>query len=181
MNKKIFFKGISGFLGLVFWIQVAHSQTFQPIEENQVLEANGLTYGYRIKSLQKKAVKNKGDFDRYELVAYITNNRGCDITVRLTGNETQEQLRQLQVPLIEFECGNATGYRLTSKGTMIRAEEHRINYKFFTKDNQGKNIENRASALAGYFFAAGSTREDTFIVIVPIGEKPTLQARLNVR
>lgn len=181
MTKNLQLSRAGSFIFLFLFTQLAFSQSFQPIEENQVQEANGLIYGYRIKSVQQKAVKNKGDFDRYELVAYITNNRGCDISTRLSGNETPEQLRQLQLPLVEFECSNATGYRLTSKGTNIKAEEHRINYKFFTRDNQGKNVENRATTLAGYFFAAGSTREDTFIVIVPQGEKPRLQVRLNLR
>jgi hypothetical protein len=181
MIQKLLIVGVlCGWISL-HWSVQAQGQ-FVALAENQPIEENGLAYGYRIKSFRKQEVKNKGELDRYELVAYVTNNRPCDLSIRLTGNETLEQLNQLRRPLLEVECSNATGARLTSKNASVRLMEHQIAYRYNIRDNAGKTVEQRGTALAGYFLAAGTTAETvSFIVIVPVGEKPILQGRLNFR
>ncbi|MCU0447491.1 MAG: hypothetical protein MUE85_21545 [Microscillaceae bacterium] len=177
---------IGWFLGVFFWIHwQAGAQVggqFVSLEENKPVEENGLSYGYRIKGFRKQEVKNKGELDRYEIVAYVSNQRACDLSIRLTGNETLEQLNQLRRPLLDVECSNATGARLTARNASVRLMEHQISYRYNTRDNAGKVIEQRGTALAGFFLSAGATVETpAFIVIVPVGEKPMIQARLNFR
>jgi hypothetical protein len=179
--QKLFILG-----SLCCWISLNLSAQIQgqfvALDENKPIEENGLVYGYRIKGFRKQEVKNKGELDRYEIVAYVSNNRACDLSIRLSGNETSDQLNQLRRPLLDVECTNATGARLTAKTASVRMMEHQIAYRYNTRDNAGKIVEQRGNALAGYFLAAGTTVETpTFIVIVPVGEKPILQARLNFR
>jgi hypothetical protein len=173
MTKYFFaFFLLIGLLGGQGWAQSSKS-----LAEGEEWQVNGMTVGYRVANFRKQEVKGRGDQDRYEIVCFVYNQSDCEVGVRLTGNE--RNVDQNSFKLATFDCVNATGARLTAKGTSLMPEPHYFNYRWTEKNAEGKNVERSQSVLVGYFLPRGRRREASIIVIVPAGEKPDMRAAVN--
>ncbi|MEO5647825.1 MAG: hypothetical protein ABIQ56_05650 [Chitinophagaceae bacterium] len=144
------------------------------LEEKKPVLSNGIEYGYIIKNEQVKAVKDE-EYSRYEITLYASNKSGC--TKLYADRETI--FGESPNMLVNFECNNATGKRLTSKGGKVYAKLFYIPLKTTEKDSEGKSYTKTTSTKAGYIFRNGDTIQDKIIVIVPRGERPVMRAVVN--
>lgn len=144
------------------------------LEEKKPVSSNGIEYGYLIKNEQLKAVKDE-EFSRYELTLYITNKSGC---TKLYADR-ESMFGDSPNTLVNFECNNATGKRLTAKGGKVVAKIFYVPVKSTAKDSDGKTYTKTTSTKAGYIFRNSETIQDKIIVIVPKGEKPVMRAIVN--
>lgn len=97
--------------------------------------------------------------------------------IRFTGNERNTDNTNFK--LATFNCLNATGARLTAKGTELLPEPHYFNHRWTEKNAEGKTVERSQSILVGYFLTRGRQRESSIVIIVPPGEKPEIRASVN--
>lgn len=151
----------------------ADSQQMTELTENVPYEYNGLEYGYYVSNEKNKEVKGE-DYERYEIVLYVTNKSGCLKLIPLsvsTRNNTE-------VKIAEFNCRNATGKRLTAKNGSVSA---RAWYTQVKLPNDVKGDKEPAykfeNAQAGHAIRNGETISSKIIVIVPKGERPKLNCR----
>lgn len=133
----------------------AWSQQGFPVTDQQPVNIQGLLCGYKIKSLETKAVSDKGDFSRYSISFFVKNvsPQPWILPFRTNGNG-------IAVPsdnLVQFICGNATGYRLTSKYAVVKAP--RYNY-----------YQNRTWSRDGFAVMPGQTITVDEVMIVPLNE-----------
>lgn len=153
----------------------AYAQQAAELEPGRPLALNGVEYGYEIRNQQTKAVKDE-NYSRYEITAYATNKSGCTKIMfpkqTLFGEERQNQLAQ-------FDCLNATGKRLTSKGTTLDARPFVVPYRQSVKNAEGKLVTTTTNVEAGHMLRNGETVTSNFIVIVPEGERPRIQVRVR--
>jgi hypothetical protein len=82
--------------------------------------------------------------------------------------------------LAAFDCLNATGARLTSRSAEIslRNDPVYFTHRYDVKLPDGKTETRSENVIVGYLLPRNRTRENSFIVIVPRGEKP--QVRVTV-
>ncbi|WP_460984120.1 ABC transporter permease [Spirosoma fluminis] len=155
----------------------ALAQTAYDITENEPAQFNGIEYGYAIRNEAKKEV-GKNTFNRYELTVYVANKSGC--TKLLFPRQTPFGL-QPQDQLAQFDCLNATGARLTSKNSQVRAKPFYVPYSTTSKNAEGKAVTNTVQVQAGHMLANGETVSENIIVIVPDGEQPKLRVRVQLQ
>jgi hypothetical protein len=135
---------------------------------------NGLTMGYTIKSEEEKEVGNKGNFSRYSIRFYITNTtQEAKIMLykdgwNLFGNTSDK--------LVQFNCLNATGARLTSKTATLNAAPCTVMGVVDEKDSNGKDVKTKKFVQIGYWIKAGQTLSTNAIMIVPLNQKPLMEA-----
>lgn len=168
------------FLACLFSVSLtvpALAQSAYDITENEPAQFNGIEYGYAIRNESKKDV-GKNTFNRYEVTVYVTNKSGCTkiFFPRQTpfGLQNQDQLAQ-------FDCLNATGARLTSKNSTVRARAFYVPYTTTSKNAEGKTITNTVQVQAGHMLGNGETVSDNIIVIVPDGEQPKMRVRVQMQ
>jgi len=151
------------------------AQQAAELEPGKPLSFNGIEFGYEIRNQQTKAVKDE-TYSRYEITAYVSNKSGCTKIMfprqTLFGEERQNQLAQ-------FDCLNATGKRLTSKGTLLEARPFVVPYRQSVKNQEGKLVTTTTNVEAGHMLRNGETVTSIFIVIVPQGEQPRVQVRVR--
>ncbi|MBS1510708.1 MAG: ABC transporter permease [Bacteroidetes bacterium] len=141
------------------------------LDEKTPQTINGIEYGYVVKNEQTKTVKDE-DYSRYEITLYATNKSGCTQLYR----ERVSLVSSEQANLIaSFSCLNATGKRLTAKSGTIKAKEFYVTAKV---QENGKEISK--TVKAGYIFRNGETVQTNIIVIVPKGERPSMQFTPNM-
>lgn len=140
------------------------------LEEKKTVTQNGIEYGYTIKNEQLKSAKGE-EYSRFEITLYATNNSGC---TKLYAERTSFLSDESPNLIATFHCSNANGKRLTAKSGTVKARDFYINVKVM---ENGKEVTQ--SVKAGYIFRNGETLKDNIIVLVPKGERPTIDCTLN--
>ena len=134
------------------------------IKEKEPVLSNGIEYGYIIKNEQSKSI-SKEEYSRFEITLYATNKSGCTKLYAETTNSTTENN-----VICNFNCSNANGKRLTSKGGGVIARVFNVNVKILDKNTMIK---------AGYILRNGETVRNNIIVLVPKGERPLISCTVN--
>lgn len=144
----------------------------QKITDGATVDVGGLTVTFNI--LNKESVNAGGkNYDRYKVSASMTNNSGKSINMRLS-NAPQIVTN---IALIELNCINATGAKLTSKKIDLKPKPHNLNVTYWAYTKDGKYESSVIPVVAGYYLDAGDTVNDTAIFIVPQGEAPDVSVR----
>lgn len=144
----------------------------QKITDGATIDVSGLAVTFNI--LNKESVNAGGkNYDRYKVSASMTNNSGKSINMRLS-NAPQIVTN---IALIELNCINATGAKLTSKKIDLKPKPHNLNVTYWAYTKDGKYQSSVIPVVAGYYLDAGDTVNDTAIFIVPQGEAPDVSVR----
>jgi hypothetical protein len=144
----------------------------QKITDGATVDVNGLSVTFNI--LNKEAINVGGkNFDRYKVSAGVTNNSGKSINMRMA---TAPQI-VTNIALIEVNCINATGAKLTSKKIELKPKAHNLNVTYWAYNKEGKYESSVIPVIAGYYLDPGDTVNDTAIFIVPQGETPDVSVR----
>ncbi len=141
------------------------AQSITDLEENTPYKYNGLEYGFYITNQQSREVKGE-DYERYEVVLYVSNNSGCFKHIPYT---TRIMSTSDETLLADFTVKNATGKRLTSKSGKIYARP------WYTQVRLDSGT--KVNAQVGYAARNGETITNRIIVIVPKGERPKINCR----
>ncbi|GAB3990787.1 hypothetical protein GCM10028807_18650 [Spirosoma daeguense] len=151
------------------------AQQAHDVQAGQPVQLNGLDYGFEINN--ERRIDMSGEtFMRYELSIYVSNKSNC--TKLFLPKQTllgQEDLNQLAT----FDCVNATGKRLTSKSAKIMARPFTVPYQQRIKNSEGKEVNTTTYIQAGHMLRNGETVSNTFVAIVPEGEKPLMKVRIR--
>lgn len=144
----------------------------QKITDGATVDVNGLAVTFNI--LNKESVNVGGkNFDRYKVSATVTNNSGKSINMRLA-NAPQIVMN---IGLVEVNCLNATGAKLTSKKIDLKPKPHNLNVTYWAYNKDGKYESSVIPVIAGYYLDPGDTVSDNAIFIVPQGEEPNVSVR----
>ncbi|MDR6526284.1 hypothetical protein J2787_001654 [Chryseobacterium rhizosphaerae] len=144
----------------------------QKISDGQTLEVNGMSITFNI--LNKESVESGGkSYDRYKVSASVKNISDKSYTIRLS---SFPQIVS-NIGLVELDCINATGARLTSKKIELKMKAQMINVTYSAYDKSGKFITSTIPVTGSYYFDPGDTISDNAIFIVPQGEKPDVSVR----
>ena len=151
------------------------AQQSRPITEDDPLVSDGIEYGYSIRNVNTREVSNK-NFSRYEVTLYVTNKSECSRVI-LFGQSLNPFENEIST-LARFDCVNATGARLTSKGGELHAKPMFVTARVSTRDDKGKSIFENQKVQIGYYIGVGETVEESVIFIVPLDSKPNIKVRL---
>lgn len=144
----------------------------QKIADGATLDVGGLAVTFNI--LNKESVSAGGkNYDRYKVSASMTNNSGKSINIRLS-NAPQIVTN---IALVELNCINATGAKLTSKKIDLKPKPHNLNVTYWAYSKEGKYESSVIPVVAGYYLDSGDTVNDTAIFIVPQGQAPDVSVR----
>lgn len=146
----------------------------QQIKDGETVNVNGIAVTYTIVNKEKINIKDQ-DFDRYKVLASAKNNSGKSFNIRLASSLDLSGISNSKI--VELDCTNATGARLTSKKLQVSMKSHLINVTYYTKDKDGKSISAVMPVTAGYYFDQGQVIENDAIFIVPAGETPQVNVR----
>ena len=151
------------------------AQQAYDVQPGQPAQLNGIDYGYEINNERRIEISGEG-FMRYEVSIYVTNKSNCMKIFfprqTLLGQEDQNQLAT-------FDCLNATGKRLTAKGGKVLARPFMVPYQQRIKNADGKEVLTTTTVQAGHILRNGETINNTFIAIVPDGERPVMKVRIK--
>lgn len=155
-----------------------HAQQSADVTEENPYEENGLKLGFNILNESIKEVGDKGNFSRYEISFYVTNASGAAKLILFSPgiSKTDDDYGMQQVA--HFDCLNATGARLTSKGAAVNAKALYVTAKEERKNCDGKYVTEKNKVQIGYYIGAGQTISIKEIIIVPLNEKPKIKARI---
>ncbi|MGF1533696.1 MAG: ABC transporter permease [Bernardetiaceae bacterium] len=164
-----------------FWICFQGlAQQVIPLEENQSSNQDGLSVGFSVTNERTQSA-GKEEFSRYEITVYLTNQSGCPKIV-LTGTGFQGAFGgSIMDPSVfgVFDCINATGRRMTSKSAEVRANQFIVPFERQDTNAEGKTITRTERVQAGFILRDGETISTDIIVLVPLGERPRIQARVT--
>ncbi len=133
-------------------------------------------YGFIVNNESTKGAGGK-DMSRYEVTLYAKNSSNClkmflfEKKTFLAGSTSAEN------DLVRFDCVNATGQRLTSKGGTVEARPFYTNAKVSIKGNDGKTVVQDLKVQIGYALKPGESVSKSVIFLVPLGEQPKIQVR----
>lgn len=162
----------SSFLNLFFVLLSLAPFYSQKITDGATVDVNGLAVTFNI--LNKEAINVSGkSFDRYKVSATVTNNSGKSINMRLA-NAPQIVMN---IGLVEVNCMNATGAKLTSKKIDLKPKPHNLNVTYWAYTKEGKYESSVIPVVAGYYLDPGDSVSDNAIFIVPQGEEPNVSVR----
>jgi hypothetical protein len=139
----------------VILLNGAFAQQGFPVTDQQPVEMEGLSCGYHIKSLETKKVGDKGDFSRYSINFYVKNVSGWPKV--LPFRQGINGMNGVADNLVQFNCLNATGARLTNKYAVIKAPPYNA-------------YHDRRYAQTGYGLMPGQTINVEEVMIVPLNE-----------
>lgn len=144
----------------------------QKISDGQTVEVNGMSVTFNI--LNKESVQAGGkSYDRYKVSASVKNSSDKAYNIRLS---SYPQIVS-NIGLVELDCINATGAKLTSKKIELKMKAQMINVSYSAYDKSGKFTTNMIPITGSYYFDPGDTISDNAIFIVPQGEKPDVSVR----
>lgn len=144
----------------------------QKISDGETVDVNGLKVSFNITN--KESIQAGGKtFDRYKVSASVKNTSDKSYNIRLT---SYPQI-VLDTGIVELDCVNATGAKLTSKKMQLKMKTQMINVSYSSYDKSGKSVTNIIPVIGSYYFDAGDTINDNAIFIVPAGEKPDVSVR----
>ncbi|WP_143754177.1 hypothetical protein [Chryseobacterium sp. 52] len=138
----------------------------QQIKDGETIDINGIAVTYFVINKEKLKIKNQ-DFDRYKVTASVKNNTGKAFNIRLNSSLDLDSNSKI----IEVNCINATGARLTSKRFQVGMKAHTIDVTCFS------SASTVMSVTAGYYLEQGQVIENDAIFIVPAGETPQVIVR----
>ena len=113
------------------------------------------------------------------MLASVKNNTGKSFNIRLASSLDLSAISSSKI--VELDCINATGARLTSKKVQVAMKSHLINVTYPTKDKDGKAVTAVLPVTAGYYFDQGQVIENDAIFIVPTGETPQVTVRILLK
>ncbi|TDH25219.1 ABC transporter permease [Segetibacter sp. 3557_3] len=151
------------------------AQSANTVAEDKPFVTEGVEYGYSIRNVSTREVSNK-DFSRYEVSLYATNKSECSRIILFSQSLGRDEGDMNK--LVQFDCLNATGARLTSKTGSVTAKPMYVTARVSTRDNAGKNITESQKVQIGYYLGVGETVTENVIFIVPLNEKPDLRVRI---
>ena len=165
MKKTVF----SALLFVLFSYTNLYSQK---ISDGATVDVSGLAVTFNI--LNKESINVGGkSFDRYKVSASVTNNSGKSINMRLA-NAPQIVTN---IGLVEVNCINATGAKLTAKKIDLKPKAQNLNVTYWAYTKEGKYESSVIPVIAGYYLDPGDTVSDNAIFIVPQGEEPNVSVR----
>lgn len=152
------------------------AQPAQPLQENEPASINGIECTFRI---NQESTKKSGDneFSRYVLEFYAINKSDCNkyITYRSDPSSLDNSSDNL---IATFNIRNANGKRFTSKDAKVYAKPWWVRVKSNEKDSNGKEVMRLRDMQAGYIFQRGDQLKAQVTVLVPKGEKPSVEVML---
>ncbi|MCT2406040.1 hypothetical protein NZD88_00550 [Chryseobacterium antibioticum] len=144
----------------------------QKITDGQTIEVNGMSVTFNI--LNKESIEAGGKpYDRYKVSASVKNTSDKAYNIRLS---SYPQIVS-NIGLVELNCINATGAKLTSKKIELKMKAQMINVTYSAYDKSGKFTTSTIPVIGSYYFDQGDTISDNAILIVPQGEKPDVSVR----
>lgn len=144
----------------------------QKITDGQTLDLNEFKVTFSV--INKETVEVKGkQFDRYKVSASVKNNSEKSYNIRLSAFP---QIAN-NIGIVELDCINATGAKLTSKKIELKMKVQIINVTYSAYDKNGKFTSSVIPVTGSYYFDAGDTIHDEAIFIVPQGESPDVSVR----
>jgi len=147
----------------------------QKISDGESIDLNGMKVSFNLTNKESIDVHGKA-FDRYKVSASVKNNSDKSYNIRLT---SYPQI-VTNIGIVELDCINATGAKLTSKKIQLKMKAQTINVSYSAYDKSGKMTTSILPVIGSYYFDAGDTINDDAIFIVPQGEKPDVTVR-NLR
>lgn len=148
------------------------SLSAQKIADGETVTVDGLAVTFNI--LNKESVTAGGKtYDRYKVSATLVNNSGKDFNLRLS-NAPQVVTN---TELVELNCTNATGAKLTSKKLALKMNPQNLNVTYWAYTKEGKYQSFVIPVVSGYFLDNGGSVSDNAIFIVPQGEAPNVTVR----
>jgi hypothetical protein len=144
----------------------------QKVADGETIDVNGMKVGFNITNKESVQVGGKS-FDRYKVSASVKNTSDKSYNIRLT---SYPQI-VLDTGIVELDCVNATGAKLTSKKIQLKMKTQMINVSYSSYDKSGKSVTNILPVIGSYYFDSGDTITDDAIFIVPAGEKPDVNVR----
>ncbi|KQR93388.1 hypothetical protein ASG01_09375 [Chryseobacterium sp. Leaf180] len=160
------------FLAVFFTISSLTSLHGQKITDGGTVDVNGLDVSFNILNKESVTVGGK-NFDRYKVSATATNKSGNSINMRLA---SAPQI-VINNALVEINCINATGAKLTSKKIDLKPKAHTLNVTYWAYNKEGKYVSSVLPVVAGYYLDLGDTVSDNAVFIVPQGEEPNVSVR----
>lgn len=164
MKKNIYF--------LIIFILALTSLNAQKISEGTTVDLDGLAVSFTILNKESITVSNK-NYDRYKVSASLVNKSDKNFTVRL--NSAPQILTNID--LVELDCVNATGAKLTSKKIKLKLKPQNLNVNYWAYSKDGKYQSFTIPVIAGYFLDKNDEVNDEAIFIVPQGEELNIVAR----
>ncbi|AZA99534.1 hypothetical protein EG359_07890 [Chryseobacterium joostei] len=153
----------------IFW---GTSISAQKISDGQTLEVNGMNVTFNI--LNKESIESGGkQYDRYKVSATVKNTSDKAYNIRLSAFPQIVS----NINLVELDCINATGARLTSKKIELKMKAQIINVTYSAYDKSGKFTTSTIPVTGSYYFDPGDSISNNAIFIVPQGEKPDVSVR----
>lgn len=144
----------------------------QKISDGESLDMNGFQVNFTI--LNKESIEVKGkQFDRYKVSASVKNGTEKSLNIRL--NSFPQIVNNTGI--VELDCINATGAKLTSKKIELKMKAQTINVTYYSYDKNGKYVSSVIPVTGSYYFDPGDVVQDEAIFIVPQGEKPDVSVR----
>jgi len=167
MKKTLFIS----LLSLCFYISKA--QNVIDITEGKSMVSNGIEYSYAISN-----ERDEESYSRYEVTIMAQNKSGCQL-IYLKNDNVLSLFDSDPSAIARFECLNATGKRLTSKGANLKAKAFYVPYSQPEKNAEGKTVFRNVKVQGGYLLKNGSSVSNDLIVIVPKGERPRFKIRVQ--
>jgi len=165
-------KNLTSFLTLTALTFLGNLLNAQKISDGQTIDINGMAVTFNI--LNKESVESGGkSYDRYKVSASVKNTSDKAYNIRLSAFPQIVS----NIGLVELDCINATGARLTSKKIELKMKAQMINVTYSAYDKSGKFVNSTIPVTGSYYFDPGDTISDNAIFIVPQGEKPDVSVR----
>lgn len=163
------------FLFLLLFLSLGNFTFAQKIADGESIDVNGMKVTFNITNKESIEVGGK-PFDRYKVSAAIQNTSDKSYNIRLTSSPQIVT----NIGIVELDCINATGAKLTSKKIQLKMKAQMINATYSAYDKSGKFTTNILPVIGSYYFDSGDTINDNAIFIVPQGQKPDVMVR-NLR
>lgn len=156
-----------------FCTYLSKAQNVIDVPENKSVTNNGVEYSYTISN-----ERDDESYSRYEVTIMAQNKSGCQL-IYLKNDNLLNLFDSDPSAIARFECLNATGKRLTSKGANLKARPFFVPYNQPEKNAEGKTVYRNVRVQGGYLLKNGGSVSNDLIVIVPKGERPRFKIRIQ--
>jgi Ricin-type beta-trefoil lectin domain-like len=172
---KLYLRIILLFCSSLSFIPAFSQQPFT-VTQSAPARLDGLKAGYTLVNEKEKEVGDKGNFSRFSIEFYITNETN-QAKIILYKQGFNLLASDVSPNLVLFRCINATGARMTSKEFSLQAKTCMIPALVEDKDcSSGKTTQSKRQVQVGYWIKAGETISTKSVVIVPLSQQPDMTA-----